>query len=66
MTQVSNTPSNIPTAKLRMKILEYVCEYEYYPNDWYIVNELEKEMINDEITIQQYDKEIEKLLESWM
>ena len=62
---VPNTPSNIPTAKLRIKILQYVCQYEYYPTDWYIINELEKEMINDEITTEEYNKEIEKLLENW-
>jgi len=65
MKTTTYTPSNKPTAQLRMKILQYVCEYDYYPNDWFSINELEKEMMNDEISVQEYDQEIEKLSENW-
>ena len=64
-TMTNLTPSNKPTAKLRMKILQYVCEYDYYPNDWFSINELEKQLLNDEITVFKYYNEIEKLSENW-
>lgn len=61
-----NTPSNISTAKLRIKILEYVCESEYYPGDWFLIDELEKEMINNLISVQEYNKNIAQISKKWL
>lgn len=62
---MTTQPTNIPTAQLRMKILEYVIKEDYYPNDWFTVNDLEKEFMNDEITYEEYNKQIENLLNNW-
>jgi len=61
----TNNPTNVPTAQLRIKILEIVMKEDYYPNDWFMVNDLEKEFMNDEITYEQYNQSIKKLLENY-
>lgn len=63
--KTQNTPSNIPTAKLRMKMLQYVCENDYYPSDWFTLNEVEQEMMNNEISGEEYDNYVEMLSNSW-
>ena len=58
-------PSNIPTALLRIKLLNYVMEHDYYHSDWFNVNEAEQDLLNNKITNQEYDKYIDELLVYW-
>ena len=60
--EIKRESTNVPTAKLRMKILKHVIKYDVYPPNWFYVNDLEKSYINDEITGEEYDVTIEKLI----
>jgi hypothetical protein len=60
--EIKRESTNVPTAKLRMKILKHVIKYDVYPPNWFYVNDLEKSYINDEITGEEYDATIEKLI----
>lgn len=62
----TNDPSNKPTAELRIAILKYVMEYDYYPHDWRDLNELEKKFMNDEIGHEEYDAELEEMRKEWL
>jgi hypothetical protein len=53
--------SNKPTAELRIAILKYVMEFNYYPSEWMDINELEEKCRNDEIGYEEYDRELEKI-----
>ena len=59
-------PSNKPTAELRIKILQFVMEEDFYPKEWFMVNDLEKLLMNDVITYEQYNKEIVELSEGFL
>ena len=61
----TSTPTNKPTAELRIKILQFVMEEDFYPKEWFMVNDLEKLFMADAITYEQYDKEIKELLEGF-
>lgn len=57
--------SNKKTAKLMIKIMEYVIENDYYPNDYFTLLELQKELSNDLISIKQFNNEIDKMSKLW-
>ena len=58
-------PTNVPTAKLRIQILKFVMKYDYYPNDWFSLNEANQELMENKITYEEYDSYVQMLLESW-
>jgi hypothetical protein len=58
-------PSNKLTAQLRILILNYVIREDYYPNDWFNLNEIEQDFLNDKISYQEYDESVKKLLLDW-
>jgi len=58
--------SNKPTAELRIAILKYVMEFDYYPNEWMDINELEEKFMNDEIGYEEYDRELEKIKNKYL
>ena len=55
---------NKKTAKLMIKIMKYVIKYDYYPNDYYTLLELQNKLSNDLISIKEYDNKIDDLKES--
>ena len=63
--KTSKNPTNKPTAELRMKILQFVMEEDFYPKEWFMVNDLEKLFMSNAITYEQYDQEIVELLEGF-
>jgi uncharacterized protein YcnI len=58
-------PSNVPTAKLRIEILKYVIQEDYYPNDWWYLNDMEKDHDEGKITYEEYDEYVQGKLEDW-
>lgn len=63
--KTKNTPSNIPTARLRMKMLEFVCKYDYYPMEWLDLNDTHEEMMSNKISIGEYNDYVEMLSKTW-
>jgi len=58
-------PSNKKTAQVRILMLNFVIKYDYYPNDWFNLNEMEQQFIKDEITYTEYDEYVLNLFDSW-
>ena len=57
--------TNKKTAKLMIKIMKYVIENDYYPNDYFTLLELQKELSNDLISVKQFTNEIDKMYKEW-
>jgi len=60
--KIENENTNVPTAKLRIKLLKYVIKWDYYPKNWFYLNEIEKLFTDDLITGKVYDAAIEKMM----
>jgi hypothetical protein len=56
---------NNKTANLYNKILNFVLENDYYPSDWFTLNEMLELYTTDKITIEEYDTFIDNLLIKW-
>lgn len=52
--------SNKKTAKLMIKIMKYVIKYDYYPNDYFTLLELQNQYNNDLISDIDYDNWIKE------
>ena len=58
--------TNKKTAKLMIEIMKYVIEFDYYPNDYFTLLELQKELFNDLISNVEYDSKINELRLNWI
>jgi len=56
--------SNKKAAELMIKIMKYVIKYDYYPNDYYTLLELQNELSNDLISVKEFNNKIDELRES--
>ena len=63
MTKMS--PSNKTTAQVRILMLNYVITYDCYPSDWFNLNEIEQDFMNDKINYAEYDAYVSNLLKVW-
>ena len=60
--EIKRESTNVPTAKLRIKLLKHVIKYDYYPPNWFYLNKIEKLFMDDLITGEVYDVAIEKMM----
>jgi hypothetical protein len=58
--------TNKKTAELMIEIMKYVIEFDYYPNDYFTLLELQKELFNDLISNVEYDSKINELRLNWI
>ena len=54
--------TNVPTAKLRIKLLKHVIKYDVYPPNWFYLDDLHEYFMEGKITGEVYDAVIEKML----
>lgn len=58
-------PSNKKTAEVMMALMQYVIKYDYYPNDYFYLLELQKNYSDDVISHIEFDTAINDLHNQW-
>ena len=61
-----HTKSNKKTAELMIAVMKYVIKYDYYPNAYFYLLELQNKYFNDLITNSEFEYEIDELHNSWI